>query len=167
MQLSIPKRSSRDLRVMKVSCPCLVRMDSWVMHISPVYAFSSKSAFEPITTPLKWVLTDRAWKVSVTVFPMGSYGAGKCLLVKSCWFFLNIFEPITTPLRWALADRACKVSVTVFPMRSSGSRKWPLVKRYWFFFVFFDFAPLCFVMLVQMFHNSGSDINLYYCRLLL
>ena len=56
------------------------------------YAFLLKSAFEPITTPLKWVLTDRAWKVSVTVFPMGSYGAGKCPLVKSCWFFLVNFD---------------------------------------------------------------------------
>ena len=56
------------------------------------YAFLLKSAFEPITTPLKWVLTDRAWKVSVTVFPMGSYGAGKCPLVKNCWFFLVSFD---------------------------------------------------------------------------
>ena len=56
------------------------------------YAFLLKSAFEPITTPLKWVLTDRAWKVSVTVFPMGSYGAGKCPLVKNCWFFLMNFD---------------------------------------------------------------------------
>ena len=43
--------------------------------------FSITSAFEPITPPLKWVLTDAACKVSMIFFNIASIRAGRCTMV--------------------------------------------------------------------------------------
>ena len=43
--------------------------------------FSIKSAFEPITPPLKWVLADAACKVSMIFFNIASIRAGRCTMV--------------------------------------------------------------------------------------
>ena len=44
--------------------------------------FSIKSAFEPITPPLKWVLADAACKVSVIFLNIASIQAGKSKMVQ-------------------------------------------------------------------------------------
>ena len=51
--------------------------------------FSIKSAFEPITPPLKWVLADAACKVSVILFNIASIQAGKCTIVQKQRFFVE------------------------------------------------------------------------------
>ena len=43
--------------------------------------FSIKSAFEPITPFLKWVLTDAASEVSMIFFNIASIRAGRCTMV--------------------------------------------------------------------------------------
>ena len=54
-------------------------------------AISIKSTFEPITTPLKWVLADAAWKVSASVENFASVWAGKCKMVPKHWILLESF----------------------------------------------------------------------------
>ena len=44
--------------------------------------FSMQSAFEPITPPLKWVLTDGALKVSMIFFNIASIRAVGCPMVQ-------------------------------------------------------------------------------------
>ena len=58
---------SRDLvGVMKVSCRFLIFDESLGYAYSFGFKqFSIKSAFEPITPPLKWVLADAAFKISI------------------------------------------------------------------------------------------------------
>ena len=54
---------------MKVSCRFLIFDESLgYAYSSGFKAFSIKSAFEPITPPLKWVLADAACKVIVIFF---------------------------------------------------------------------------------------------------
>ena len=55
------------------------------------YQFLLKSAFEPITPPLKWVYADAACKVSMIFFNIASIRAGRCTMVPSFWFFLGDF----------------------------------------------------------------------------
>ena len=54
-------------------------------------AISIKSTFEPITTPLKWVLADAAWKVSASVENFAPVWAGKCKMVPKHWILLKSF----------------------------------------------------------------------------
>ena len=59
--------------VMKVSCRFLIFDESLgYAYSSGFKPFSIKSAFEPITPPLKWVLTDAAYKVSMIFFNIAS-----------------------------------------------------------------------------------------------
>ena len=51
--------------------------------------FSIKSAFEPITPPLKWVLADAACKVSMIFFNIAS---GLCCELHNGVKFLILFE---------------------------------------------------------------------------
>ena len=63
-------------------------MPNLIFNESLGYAYSFgvnhlciKSAFEPITPPLKWVLTDAACKVSMIFFNIASIRAGRCTMV--------------------------------------------------------------------------------------
>ena len=67
---------------MKVSC----RFLSFDELLGYAYSlgfkqFSIKSTLEPITPPLKWVLTDAAYKVSMIFFNIASIRAGRCTMV--------------------------------------------------------------------------------------
>ena len=68
-----------------------------IRHLSPFgypafyQAISIKSTFEPITTPLKWVLADAAWKVSASVENLAPVWAGKCKMVPKHWILLKSF----------------------------------------------------------------------------
>ena len=68
--------------VMKVSCRFLI-FDELLgyAYSSGFKPFSIKSAFEPITPPLKWVLADAACKVSMIFFNIASIRAGRCTMV--------------------------------------------------------------------------------------
>ena len=58
---------------MKVSCRVLIFDELLGYAYSPGFKqFSIKSTFEPITTPLKWVLADAACKVSMIFFNIAS-----------------------------------------------------------------------------------------------
>ena len=58
---------------MKVSCRFLIFDESLgYAYSSGFKPFSIKSAFEPITPPLKWVLADAACKVSMIFFNIAS-----------------------------------------------------------------------------------------------
>ena len=77
--------------VMKVSCRFLIFDESLGYAYSCGFKpFSIKSAFEPITPTLKWVLADGACKVSVIFSNIASIQAGKCKMVPKHWFLLKI-----------------------------------------------------------------------------
>ena len=72
--------------VIEVSGPFLVQ-HGWVGQHGYAYffglkAFSIKSAFEPITPPLKWVMADGACKVGVIFVNIASIQAGKRKMVQ-------------------------------------------------------------------------------------
>ena len=76
----------RMVGVIEVSGPFLVQR-GWVGQHGYAYffgfkSFSIKSAFEPITHPLKWVLADAACKVNVIYLNIASIQAGKCKTVQ-------------------------------------------------------------------------------------
>ena len=71
-------------------------LDHLDMQIHWFLTFSIKSTFEPITTPLKWVLADAAWKVSASVENIESIRAGKCKMVPKHWCLLEYFVFITS-----------------------------------------------------------------------
>ena len=67
---------------MRVSCRFLIFDESLgYAYSSGFKQFSIKSAFEPITPPLKWVLADATCKVSVIFLNTASIQAGKCTMV--------------------------------------------------------------------------------------
>ena len=64
---------------MRVSCRFLIFDESLgYAYSSGFKPFSIKSTFEPITPPLKWVLTDAAYKVSMIFFNIAPVWAGNC-----------------------------------------------------------------------------------------
>ena len=80
----------------EVSDPFLVQ-HGWVGLRGYAYFFgftpiSIKSAFEPITPPLKWVLTDGALKISLIFFNIASIRAVGCPMVQKHRFFLEFFS---------------------------------------------------------------------------
>ena len=86
--------------------------DLWRFHVhflihlgSLRYANSSvfdqffiKPTFEPITTPLKWILADAAWKVSASVENFASIRAGKYKTVPKHSILLQNF--VFHDLKW-------------------------------------------------------------------
>ena len=77
--------------VIEVSGPFWVQ-HGWVGQNGYAYffgfkRFSIKSAFEPITLPLKWVLADAACKVSVIFLNIASIQAGTCKMAQKTLIF--------------------------------------------------------------------------------
>ena len=73
---------------MKVSCRFLILDESLgYAYFFGFKQFSIKSAFEPITPPLKWVLADAACKVSMIFLNIASIQAGKFKMVQKTLIF--------------------------------------------------------------------------------
>ena len=67
MQLSIPKRSSRDFKITKVSCPLFVRQDDSDVLIPAVLSDCPENRTRAQNTPLKWILAGQASKIIIGV----------------------------------------------------------------------------------------------------
>ena len=67
MQLSIPARSSRDFKIMKVSCPLFVRQDDSDMLIPAVLSDCPENHTRAQNTLLKWIWAGQASKVFIEV----------------------------------------------------------------------------------------------------